>query len=378
MPVVERFAYFDHAAVGPLPDVSAAAIVKYAQEASQQGDVPWMTWSGQVSELRATAAEFLGSDKEEIALVANTTTGIGLVAEGFPWRDGDNVVLPANEFPSNILPWDNLKRLGVTVRRVPPQPSGELDWEGLSAALDARTRILALSWVGFSSGYRVDLDRAVQLAHGNGSLLMLDAIQGLGVFPIDVRQTPVDFLCADGHKWMLGPEGAGLLYVRGEHLDLLQPLGLGWNSLEAGAFDPASTRIKRTAARYEGGSTNMAGMLGFGASLRLLADQPSGAIAQAVLQNVDCLIVELERANFIQHAPPSPEQRSGIVGITWEAAERVGEAAYVAARKHCLARGVVLSVRGGRLRASLHAYNDDTDIQRLVDSLVDFRRSSVA
>lgn len=377
MPVAKRLAYFDHAAVAPLPAPCAKAIACYAEQASEQGDVPWLSWSTKVESLRKTASEFLRANTDEVALVNNTTHGISLVAEGYPWHAGDNVVIPDNEFPSNSLPWGALSRRGVELRRVSVDTSGTLDLRLLSQAIDARTRIVSVSWVGFISGYRIDVEAVAELVHRRGALLMLDAIQGLGAFPIDVRKTQVDFLCADGHKWMLGPEGAGLLYVAKRHLDLLQPLGIGWNSLASNGFDPHAQTLKASASRYEGGSTNMPGMIGLGASLQLLAElhqseNELSPVANQILTNVRLLAERLRSAAFTVQLPASPDHQSGILGITWGTSP-VPDSALIAARKHCLAAGVVLSVRGGRLRASTHAYNNVEDIERLVEALVEFR-----
>ena len=192
----------------------------------------------------------------------NTTEGINLVAEGFPWRDGDNMVTLADEFPSNQYPWMNLSSRGVECRRV-PTIDGRVDLAAIERACDARTRIVAISWVNFAHGWRNDLDALAELAHRRGAHLFVDAIQALGVFPLDVRRTPIDFLAADGHKWLLGPEGAGLFDVRREHLEKLRPLGLGWNSVSQGRdYNRIELTVKDTAARYEGGSYNMAGLLG--------------------------------------------------------------------------------------------------------------------
>ena len=384
MPVVNKLAYFDHAAVAPLTAPAAAAIAEYARAAASEGDLPWPKWALAVERLRAVAAEFLGADQDEIALVNNTTQGIGLVAEGFPWRAGDNVVVPDNEFPSNSVPWSNLARRGVELRRVPIAPSGVLELAQVARAIDARTRIVSISWVGFISGYLIDVGEVAELVHSRGALFMLDAIQGLGAFKIDVRNSGVDFLAADGHKWMLGPEGAGIFYLRREHLELLQPLGLGWNSLAGGSFDPNSQQLKATAARYEGGSTNMAGMLAFHESLRLLHQLQLGPadhspIARAVLSGTEQLAERLQQQDFRVHLPADPRRRSGILCISWPSSAGTSsdfpESVALAARKHCITAGVVLSVRGGRLRASTHAYNNVDDIERLVDALVHFRKT---
>ncbi len=381
MPVARRFAYYDHAAVAPLPELSAQALIDYATQVSEQGDVPWLNWSAGVSLLRQEAAKMIGASEDELALVGNTTQGINFVAEGFPWKDGDNVIIPNNEFPSNLVPWRNLARRGVELRLVAVPPSGKIAVDDILPLIDSRTRMIAISWVGFLSGFRIDVAAFAEMAHSRGCLLSLDAIQGLGAFPIDVRSCGVDFLSADGHKWMLGPEGAGLFYVRRELLNRLQPLGLGWNSLATGGFDPSSVQLKSTAARYEGGAINMGGMLAFGASLKLLNEHASSPanntttpLAQAILDNIAELEELLRADGFNCHLPYDPRHRSGIMGISWPQADVGGESTYADARKFCLTRDIVLSVRGGRLRVSPHAYNNTADHQRLVEALHDFSK----
>ncbi len=295
MPICQRFAYFDHAAVGPLPRASAAAIQSYAQEACELGDTPWLAWSRQTELLRAHFANMINAKISEIALIPNTSTGIGQIAEGWRWRPGDSIVVPANEFPSNLAPWRHLARRGVEVREVPVPLNrdgvAEVVLETLLDAIDGSTRIVAVSWVGFVSGWRIDVVEFCQKIHQRGALMFLDAIQGLGAFPLDVAASGIDFCAADGHKWMLGPEGAGMLYVRGEHLERLDPLMIGWHSLdERAAFDPANTQLKNTAARYEGGSANMVGLLGLERSIEVLlrcgAHRSESGFADAILRNV--------------------------------------------------------------------------------------------
>src|SRR5262249_14912610 len=157
------------------------------------------------------------------------THGIGLVAEGFPWAQGDNVVTAAEEYPSNIYPWLNLADRGVELRLVPTR-EGRIWLEGIKAAMDHRTRVLAISHLEFASGFRNDLDAVVERCQARQAALFVDAIQGLGPLCLDVRRTPLDFLAADGHKWLLGPEGAGLLYVRRDWIGRLRTIGVGWHS----------------------------------------------------------------------------------------------------------------------------------------------------
>lgn len=374
MPVAQEHAYFDHAAVAPLPAAAAERLRKYADQVSQSGDKHWLEWSLIVSRLRTAAAQLLGANECEVALVPNTTIGINLVAEGFPWKSGDNLVVPDNEFPSNLLPWKNLQRRGVDVRLLPVSDTGEISIDGLVALMDHRTRLVALSWVGFVSGFRLDLRRVAEAVHRRGALLFVDAIQGLGAFPIHVHDAQIDFLAADGHKWMLGPEGAGLLYVAEKHLDLLEPLLLGWNSLSEGAFDPRSAHLKASAARYEGGSYNMAGLLAFEASLELLlrlgSHLAASPVAAAILENVATIAGQLAGQGFDLKVP-SEEFRSGILTTSWPGAT---SSDLNAARKHCLEKNVILSVRAGRIRIATHAYNNADDIARLVTALVEARQ----
>jgi cysteine desulfurase / selenocysteine lyase len=257
---------------------------------------------------------------------------------------------------------------------LPVQENGEISLDRLVELIDQRTRLVALSWVGFVSGHRHDLHKFSEAVHRRGALLFVDAIQGLGAFPIHVHDAQIDFLAADGHKWMLGPEGAGLLYIAEKHLDLLEPLLLGWNSLADGGFDPRSSNLKPSAARYEGGSYNMAGMLAFEASLELLlrlgtnrADSP---IAAAILENVATIAAHLAAMDFDVRVPQE-EFRSGILTASWRGAKLSD---LNSARKHCIEQNVILSVRAGRIRIATHAYNNADDRQRLVAALVEARR----
>jgi selenocysteine lyase/cysteine desulfurase len=370
MPVARRWAYLDHAAVSPLPGPTAESLAGWAQQASVDGSVHWLSWARQVEELRSLAAAMIGAAAEEIALVSNTTHGVNLVAEGYPWQAGDNVVIPADEFPTNQYPWLNLARRGVETRRVPTE-NGRLDLDRLAAACDARTRVVSVSWVSYSSGWRNDVAQVADLAHQCGALLFLDAIQGLGVFPLDVRVAGVDFLAADGHKWMLGPEGAGIFYCRREHLARLSPVGVGWSSVVgASDFNRIELLLKDTAARYEGGSQNMVGLLALKTSLDLLTRLTFPAISQRVVEITDLACRRLPEVGAVIRTPRDRGHESGIVSFEIPGRDPV------ALRRHCLERGVVVSCRAGRLRLSAHAYNNAGDIERLAESLAEGVRAS--
>jgi selenocysteine lyase/cysteine desulfurase len=363
MPVSQAWAYLDHAAVAPLTAAAGEAVRAWADHLVHAGATGASRWTAAIEQARRLGAGLIHADPDEVALVHNTTAGVSLVAEGFPFRQGDNVVTLGNEFPSNIYPWMNLAAKGVETRRV-RVADGEVRLDALAAACDSRTRIVTVSWVGYASGWRIDLDEVAALAHSQGACLFVDAIQGLGVFPLDVGRTRVDFLAADGHKWLLGPEGAGLFYVRREHLARLRPLGVGWNSVVHSAdFSRIELALKPAASRYEGGTSNTPGCVGLAASLQLICSYDPQAVADRVQYLVDLACAKLARIGAV--IPPRGDRRhqSGILSFELPGTDPV------AVRKHCLAAKVVLSCRAGRLRISPHAYNDESDLGRLIEVL---------
>ncbi|MDR3621624.1 MAG: aminotransferase class V-fold PLP-dependent enzyme [Paludisphaera borealis] len=367
-PVARNWAYLDHAAVAPLPRRSAMAIRAWADDQAENGAVDWPSWERKVEALRDGLAAWIGADRDEVAFVSSTTHGIGLVAEGFPWNEGDNVVVPAEEYPSNIYPWMNLASRGVAVRLVPTRD--DRVWiEDLRDAMDARTRMLAVSHVEFASGFRNDLDALGELCRSRGVAFFVDAIQGLGPFEIDLARTPIDFLAADGHKWLLGPEGAGFLYVRRDWIERLRPLGVGWHSV-VGSFNSPEVafRLKPNSQRWEGGSFVMPGLQGLAASMSLLGEIGSRAVSERILDRAEAVREAAALAGWSVLGSNRPADRSAIVAV---AAEGVDPQAAVRSLR---SKGVVAACRRGRLRISPHVYTNDDDVRRLREALAACRR----
>lgn len=368
MPVTKNWAYLDHAAVGPLTKPAANAFRRYAEEAETQGDTVWPSWAGRMDELRRAAAELLRTQRDEICLVPNTSTGINIVAEGYPWKSGDSVVVPEGEFPSNLFPWENQASRGVEIRKVARRENGVVSIDDLLAACDQSTKLIALSWVGYASGFRVDVQELVERAHQRGILVFLDAIQGLGVFDLDLDQVDVDFLAADGHKWLLGPEGMGIAMIRRRHLDLLRCGNVGWNSVQ-NAFNYAKPELelRNSAERFEPGSANMGGGAALAASLDLFLTVRNhhgvDAISGRVLGLATELIGQLRSRGFVVRAQPELQFQSGIV--TFE----VPGMNPVDVRSKLLHAGCVVSCRDGGIRASVHAYNNLDDISRMLRAI---------
>lgn len=376
MPVTKKYAYFDHAAVGPIPISAAQAIQKWSEQALNHGDVFWPQWSAAASKLRSLAAQLLFCDTGEIALIPNTTFGINMVSQGYLWSSApdanENVVVLENEFSSNLLPWLALERRGVEVRKVAVPDSGVVSLDAIGDAIDSRTRLVAVSWVGYFSGFRLDLAKLCDMVHQKGAQLFVDAIQGLGVFTLNTQNIPIDYLAADGHKWMLGPEGAGILYVRQNNLNRLEPLMQGWGSLKsAHQFQTAEMILKNDASRYEGGSANHVGLIGLSESLQVLLDhgcnRDDNPVAMAVLENAAVIEQELKAAGAVVYR--SRSNKSANDGLSGILTFTVPNMAPMEVRRALLHEEIVLSVRHERLRVATHAYNSQTDIDRLIEAV---------
>ena len=360
-PVTERWAFLDHAAVAPLPDVAVAALREYGDSLAANGIAAVRDWTHRIRHVRELGRRLVNTPSaDDVFFVPNTTHGIGVVAEGFPWQPGDNVVLPADEYPANQYPWLNLAARGVEARRVPTR-AGRVLVDDLRAAMDARTRVLAVSAVQFATGFRADLDTLGELCREKGVFFFVDAIQALGAFPIDVQRTPIDALAADGHKWLLGPEGAGIGYVRREWVERLHPIGVGAFSVTRPLeFSTIDFTLKPHAGRWEGGALNVPGITAFGASLELLLDAGIPALRERVLGLTDYLCEHAAAAGWEVYSSRRPGEASGIVSL---AVPGVPAEAVVAA---CRDAGVIVNARAGRVRVSPHGYNSEGEIDRFV------------
>jgi len=363
-PVARHWAYFDHAAVAPMPRRSGDALRAWVIDQEEHGVVHWPDWGHKVDLARLAAASLIHADASEIAFIPNTTTGIGLIAEGYPWKSGDSVVTAAEEYPSNLYPWMNLASRGVTLRTVPTRRDGRIWIDDLASAIDSSTRILTISHVEFASGFRNDLDALSELCRSRGIALFVDAIQGLGPLTIDVERTPIDFLAADGHKWLLGPEGAGLLYIRRDWIERLRPIGVGWKSVVGSYNAPdADFTLKPDASRWEGGTYAMAPLQAFARSLDLFLEIGPEVVSRRILDRADAVREIARSAGWTVTGSARPEDRSGIVAIV-----KAGVDPEVFARD-VRDQGIALACRRGRVRISPHIYNNGDDLARLRDAL---------
>jgi cysteine desulfurase/selenocysteine lyase len=356
-PVVDRWAWFNHAGTGPLPRSAVAAIAARATAQSLDAAAAWDDHLEQAAAARASAAALLGVPVDDVAFVKNTTEGLAFVAGGLDLPPGSRVVLPDCEFPSTVYPWVALRDRGVVVDLVP------LDGLHDAIASGQPPAVVVASWVQFGRGRRLDLEALATAAHGAGALLCVDVIQGLGVLPSRLDDWGVDMAMADGHKWLLGPEGCGLLYVRGSVRDRLRPLEPGWNSVaHREQWDNLELVHDDSARRYEGGTPNTAGIAGLGASIDLLLAAGVDAVWAHVDRLCDRLCDGLAGLGATVLSDRSAGGRSGIVTVRFEGGVRNGDL-----WQELRAAGIYTATRGGGVRLSPHGYTSDEECDRLLD-----------
>lgn len=364
-PVARDLVYLNHAAVAPISTRVADALRRYAEEATQRGAFDYdRAYDAEVERVRGGAAELLGAAAEEIAFVKNTTEGLGIVAAGLDWKPGDRVITCDLEYPSNVYPWRSLERRGVETVMLRGR-DGRLPLESVEEALrHPQARLLALSSVEYGSGARNDLASLGALCRERGVLFCVDGIQGLGCLPIDVAACGIDFLSADGHKWLLSVEGCGVFYVALRALERVRPRIVGWRSVaRPGDYDVYQEELRDGATRFEEGTPNTPGIFGLGAAIDLALEIGVGPIAERVLALTDQLADGLRSRGAAVRSPRGAGEASGIVSFIVPGEEPT------ATVRRLRERGIFVVARRGGVRASPHYYNTPDEIDRLLASL---------
>ncbi|MBW2270069.1 MAG: aminotransferase class V-fold PLP-dependent enzyme [Deltaproteobacteria bacterium] len=364
-PVTGELAYFNHASVAPVSTRVQEALGRYSAEITRHGALHYAQFfDAEIERVRGRAAELIGASRDEIAFVKNTSEGLGLVAAGLDWDPGDQVVTCDLEYPSNVYPWWSLHARGVETIMLPGR-NGKLPFASVERALEnPRVRLLALSSVQYGSGFRSDIEALGRLCRERGVLFCLDAIQSVGLLPIDVAQAGVDFLAADGHKWLLSLEGCGIFYCSRSVLDRVTPRVVGWRSVtENTDFDRYHMDLQPGAGRFEEGTPNTAGIFGLGAAIDLLHEIGVEAIAERVLGLTGELAERLEARGTEVVSPRDDSERAGIVAFRYN--DEPPKATAARLRR----AGVFVSVRRGAVRASPHFYNNRGDMEQLLGAL---------
>jgi len=355
-PVRQNLIYLNHAAVAPLCRPAAEAMMHLAGDCERFGSLHYDEWLDAYEGLRRAAARLVHCDPTEIALMKNTSEGIATIAMGLDWKAGDRIVAFQEEFPANFYPWKRLEQKGI-----------EVTWLSVHDSLEAvdracrGARLLSISFVQFLSGHRAPLQEIGEICRRNRVIYIVDAIQGLGAFPIDVRACSIDALAADGHKWLLGPEGCAILYINNELQQRVEPVEFGWTNV-AGYNDYGSRdmTLRPDAGRYEPGTLNTIGCFGLRASIEFLLEVGAGEIAPVVQNLGDRIAAGVQALGYEVLGRRTAETGAGIVSFRKPG---TAETEIVRILKQA---GISAAARAGWVRTSPHFYISPQEIDRFL------------
>ncbi len=358
-PVRENLVYLNHAAVSPLPRRCADALKHLADDCLHYGSLHYGEWLAAYDGLRAATARLINAEANEIALLKNTSEGIATIAMGLDWQPGDRMVGFREEFPANLYPWKRLEAKGIEVTWLSVYDS----LETIDAACRG-ARLLSISFVQFLSGYRAPIQAIGEICKRNGCIYLVDAIQGLGAFPLDVRACHIDALAADGHKWLLGPEGCGVFYIKQELQDRVEPVEFGWTNV-AGYNDYGSRdmTLRQDAGRYECGTLNTIGCFGLRASIEFLLEVGQRETGPVIQGLADRIAAGAQAKGYELFRERTPENGSGIVSFRKPGVESTEVVRRLREQK------ITAAPRAGWVRTSPHFYITPAEIDRMIDAL---------
>lgn len=363
-PVTKSYIYMNHAGVAPISKRVRDAMVSFVNDATVNGAVNVETWAETAESCRSIAAQFINADASEVAFMKNTTQGILIAANGIDWNDGDNVVTTSVEFPANVYPWWSLKsRYGVETRMV-PERDGRILLDDVVAAIDEKTRVITISHVEFASGFRNNIEAIGEICQERDIWFVVDAIQSLGAIEVDVKACHVDILAADGHKWLLAPEGAAIFYCTKDKLERLINTNVGWASVvNPRDFLNYDLTQKPDATRFEEGSYNSVGLYGLNAAVALLIEVGISQIETRILQLTAKLIDGLLSKGYRVNTSREDSERAGIV--VFESNRHSSAELFELLNNH----NIITAERGSGVRVSPHFYNIESEITQLLDVL---------
>jgi len=361
-PVSPGTVYFNHAALSPLSNTARAELDRLSSMLGAGMTVEEKIFE-RIARVREAAAGLIGARPDEIAFVKNTTHGVQIAAGGIRWNEGDNVVLPAIEFPANVYPWMGLWRRGVELRMVEPDEDGLVTVEMLADVCDRRTKAVTVSQVQFSTGQRTGLDELGEFCRDRDIFLHVDGIQGLGAMQIDVSESKIDFLSAGGHKWMMALPGVGIFYCRRELFDRIDIWNPGWTGVvNPREFLDYDFTYRDSAERFEEGSSNLHGIYALGVSIDRILRLGRQAVEERILSLTGMLAAGLEDRGFTVKSPMEEGMRSGILCFRSE----TEAASEIFARLS--AAGIVCSLREDAVRLSPHMYNTGEECELVLET----------
>lgn len=367
--VTERYVYFNHASAGVLPRSSVDAIETFVRDHARAGVLGTFPYDLRMPEYRERIGRFIGAEGSRIAIVPNTSAAANVIAAGLEWGSADEVLLCDNEFPANAVPWIALRRQGVDVRLLRTARE-RLTPDLLRREISRRTRLVTVSWVSYADGYRHDLGGLAEVAHESGALFCVDAMQGLGVFPVNVAEIDADALFSGGAKWMLGLHGAAMLYLGPRFDERLQLAMPGWRSVrDMWDFHNYDQPFSRDAMRFESGTPNLIGTLSLVAAIDLFERCGPTAIARHVLELTDRLCDGLHRLGAQVFSLRGEGISSAIVTFALPGRESI------ALGRALEQEGIVATYRVGGIRLSPHGYNTAEEIDFILMALAEKSRT---
>ncbi|MDD5579724.1 MAG: aminotransferase class V-fold PLP-dependent enzyme [Methylobacter sp.] len=367
-PLSDDLIYLNHAAVAPWPKRTGLAVIEFAEQNTHFGSRFYPDWLNKEAELRTQLQTLLNAPSaDDIALVKNTSEALSFVAYGLDWQAGDNIVSSNEEFPSNRLPWESLATLGVEFHQADLNSSDSPE-DALFALVDGNTRLLTISSIQFASGLRMDLEKIGSFCNRHNILFCIDAIQSLGAVQFDVQAYQADFVMADGHKWMFGPEGLGVFCTTPTAREKLRLTQYGWHMMkDIHNYENKPWEIHPTARRFECGSPNMLGIHAFSASLSLLLETGMEVVESLVIGNSSYLMEEIDKnEQLILLSQRQDPLKSGIV--VFKHCVIPNDALY----KHLQNNGVICALRGEGIRFSPHFYNTHEELAKVFNLIAEF------
>ena len=365
-PITETCIYLNHAGAAPLSRPARDGMVKALDGIMNGGSLMGDALEQIQEEARCRAARLVNAKPHQIAFLRNTSDAISAIANGISWRSGDNIVSSAVEFPANAYPWSRVAAAcGVEMRVTNPGGRGLVSEDEILELIDDRTRVVALSWVQFASGQRLDIRRIGKFCRERNILFVVDAIQGLGALQLDVERDFVDAFATGANKYLLSTKGVSLLYLSDRALEIVRPTVIGWTAVKdySDYVTHDTIDFREGAARFEGGALNVVGICGLGEAIDLFLKAGPANIEQYILSLSVYLSAALEERGYRVVSPHDPRAMSAIVVCRHdryspeELCERLGE------------RNIITSARHEGLRISFHFYNTQADLDALLNAL---------
>lgn len=363
VPVRDGRIFLNHAGVSPMSDYTANAMKTAINGFQGMTPKEWLANEEGISRCRRALSTMLNVPVSDLALTRNTTDGVNWVANGLTWKQGDRVVSINGEYPTNHYPWLRLKSKGVEFHLIEPVQH-RVTIDQIEEALTPNTRALAVSWVQFVSGFRIDLETVGKLCEEKGVLLVVDVIQGMGALPLDLQKCRVSFASGGAQKWMIGPQGAGFFYCPKRNLDLLEPVHVGADSVvNVVPYLNYDFTLKPDARRFEYSTLPAITLIGFGAAAEFLLNAGMGNVGQRIKLLTDILVAGLAAKGWICHSPRGENEWSGIVSFTHPTIS-IDDAC-----QRLMSIGAFAREREGMLRLAPHFYLTEDEMQNVVDCL---------